>query len=94
MPIFKGVVENNQDPEKRFRVQVRLMGIHTGDKNKFPTENLPWCEVAGSTLFGNIGGVGGSSVLHNGTWVIVQFDESDLLYKEHGVVLGTVSGNY
>ena len=35
MPIFKGVVENNQDPEKRFRVQVRLMGIHTGDKNKY-----------------------------------------------------------
>lgn len=39
-----GFVENNVDPLKIGRVQVRLIGYHTNDENKIPSENLPWCQ--------------------------------------------------
>lgn len=37
-----GVVEDRQDPEQLGRVRVRCFGWHTEDKNKIPTEALPW----------------------------------------------------
>jgi len=39
---FIGVVEDRQDPEKRNRVRVRVIGDHTEDKTMIPTEALPW----------------------------------------------------
>jgi len=38
---FVGVVENNNDPRKEQRVQVRAFGIH-GTNTEILTENLPW----------------------------------------------------
>ena len=37
-----GVVENNNDPLKIGRCQVRIFGWHTDDKNLIPTADLPW----------------------------------------------------
>lgn len=37
-----GVVENNNDPVKIGRCQVRIFGWHTDDKNLIPTADLPW----------------------------------------------------
>ena len=37
---YVGVVENNKDPEKIGRCQVRIMGIH----DDMPSENLQWAE--------------------------------------------------
>lgn len=43
---YLGVVENNADPEKSGRVQVRIFGIHSSKLDELPTEALPWCTVA------------------------------------------------
>jgi hypothetical protein len=37
-----GVVEDRQDPEQLGRVRVRCFGWHTDEKDKIPTEQLPW----------------------------------------------------
>lgn len=39
---FIGVVEDRQDPEQLSRVRVRCFGWHTEDKEKIPTDQLPW----------------------------------------------------
>ena len=42
---FIGVIENNVDPRKEGRVQVRAFGIH-GTNQQIPTDALPWAIVA------------------------------------------------
>lgn len=42
---FMGVVEDNNDPQKLGRAQVRCFGFHTEDKTLLPTEDLPWAYV-------------------------------------------------
>ena len=37
-----GVVEDRQDPEQLGRVRVRCFGWHTEEKDKIPTDQLPW----------------------------------------------------
>jgi hypothetical protein len=37
-----GVVEDRQDPEQLGRVRVRCFGWHNDEKEKIPTESLPW----------------------------------------------------
>jgi hypothetical protein len=37
-----GVVEDRQDPEQLGRVRVRCFGWHTDEKDKIPTDQLPW----------------------------------------------------
>lgn len=39
---FMGVVEDRKDPRKMGRVRVRAFDIHPDDKDKVPTEDLPW----------------------------------------------------
>jgi len=39
---FIGVVEDRQDPEQLGRVRVRCFGWHTDEKDKIPTDQLPW----------------------------------------------------
>lgn len=40
--LFEGVVEDRQDPLFLGRVRVRAIGFHDPDKQKMPTETLPW----------------------------------------------------
>ena len=39
-----GVVENNNDPLKLGRCQVRIFGWHSENKDDIPTEDLPWTQ--------------------------------------------------
>jgi len=39
-----GFVENNVDPLKVGRCQVRLIGYHTNDTNQIPSDELYWCQ--------------------------------------------------
>ena len=44
--IYRGVIEDNNDPDKTGKCQVRVFGIHTEDKVKeglhgIPTKELP-----------------------------------------------------
>lgn len=102
MKFYRGVVENNEDPEMYGRVQVRIFGIHPAQNSGFETvetDHLPWAEVIGGTDFGLISGVGVSSVLHKGTWVWVVLEEDDpgrpiVLGVLHGVANTLSTSNY
>ena len=84
--LFRGVVENNKDPEKRGRVQVRVLGEDTMDLEKVPTTDLVWAEVMMPATWGGISGVGISSVLLQGTWVWLFYEDPG--NKSLPVVLG------
>ncbi|MDR2407697.1 MAG: N-acetylmuramidase domain-containing protein, partial [Bacteroidales bacterium] len=43
-----GRVENNRDPDKAGKVQVRIFGVH----NKLPDSELPWIPVLMAPIFG------------------------------------------
>lgn len=94
--LLRGVVEDNNDPLKVGRVRVRIFGLHTeknensGAKFEFiKASELPWAEVMGGTGFGLVGGVGLSSVLHQGTWVWVLLENND---PNKPIVIGTIHG--
>ncbi len=92
MHIYHGVVVNNQDPTRQGRVQVSLKELDgVGDGlSSVTNENLTWAEVMGSTMFGNVGGIGGSSVLHNGTEVYVVYNQDNT--SSTPLVIGTIQG--
>ena len=66
---YRGVIEDNNDPDKLGRVKVRVFGIHSDSEEDISTNDLPWSEVAYSLSFGNISGVGISSIPKQGSWV-------------------------
>jgi hypothetical protein len=41
---YRAIVENNDDPEKAGRVQVRIFGLHSPFASETPTDHLPWAE--------------------------------------------------
>lgn len=92
MRLYHGVVVNNQDPTRQGRVQVSIKELDgTGNGlSSVQNENLAWAEVLGSTMFGNVGGIGGSSILHNGTEVYVVYNQDNT--SSTALVLGTVQG--
>ena len=68
---FVGVVEDRQDPQKLGRVRVRVVGLHTHNKEDLPTADLPWSMVALSPTDAGISGLGlAPSFLPEGTHVI------------------------
>jgi hypothetical protein len=56
LPLFYGVVESNNDPEKLGRVRVRILGVHTNPE--ISTGDLPWSPVSMPTTEGGVSGVG------------------------------------
>lgn len=86
---YRGVVENNVDPQKFGRVQVRVFGIHD-EGSAVSTSALPWAEVSGGTDFGLVAGVGVTSVLRVGTVVWVFFNNNDYNFP---VVFAVVKGS-
>ena len=68
-----GVVESIDDPTCSGRVKVRVAGLH----DNIATENLPWCNYAGSGMFSGSGG-GQISIPRVGTKVRVRFAQDDV----------------
>ena len=89
---FVGVVEDRFDPEKLGRLRVRCLGIHTSDKNKIATADLPWASVMLPTTASGISGLGQSpSFIVEGAWVWGYFRDGDSLMQEM-VIVGTLPG--
>ena len=86
---YRGVIENNEDPDKIGRVQVRIFGIHPDDTAKVKTTMLPWAELMGSTMAGLNTGIGLSSIPNKGTYVWIFFEAGDW---NKPVVLGAIYG--
>ncbi len=89
---FIGVVEDRHDPLKVGRLKVRCLGIHTSDKNKIPTADLPWASVALPVTSSGISGIGHSATgIVEGSWVWGYFRDGEYLMQEL-VVVGTLPG--
>jgi len=85
-----GVVEDRHDPEKLGRVRVRWLGIHTEDKQKILTKDLPWSQVVQPTSGNTQAGVGTNSNILEGTWVVGFAKDVDLL--QDWMVMGILPG--
>jgi hypothetical protein len=78
---YRALVENNNDPEKLSRCKVRIAGIHTNDKEKLPTEALPWAELMLITARGYQG------IPLQGDWVWVFFDKEE---EDRPIIMGHI----
>ena len=89
---FVGVVEDRFDPEKLGRLRVRVLGVHTSNKNKIATADLPWASVVLPVTSSGISGLGQSpSFIVEGAWVWGYFRDGDSLMQEM-VIVGTLPG--
>ena len=80
--IYRGVVEDNNDPEKAGRCRVRVFGVHSELKIKtifegIPVEELLWAEPAMGLIEGSISGFGMWSIPVQGSHVFVFFENGN-----------------
>ena len=77
--IYRGIVEDNNDPEKAGRVRIRIFSIHSDNTNYIPTDTLPWAVPATSiTSFGGgLRNIGHYKVPDIGSHVFVFFEAGD-----------------
>jgi len=94
MELYYGVVEDIQDPKKLGRVKVRVVNVHTKDRNVIPTADLPWALVMAGTTTPSISGVGHSTFLLQGSWVVGTFTDTNLQAFLIMGSLPTISGDY
>jgi hypothetical protein len=88
---FFGVVEDRQDPLKMGRVRVRAFGVHTEDRSKIPTADLPWATPIMPYTSASISGVGESPTGPvEGTWVFGFFVDGKQMQQP--MIMGTLAG--
>jgi len=88
---FYGVVEDRNDPEYLGRVRVRAIGLHTDNKDKIATADLPWATVVLPVTSAGISGLGSSpAALLEGSWVFGYFRDGERCQEP--VILGSVPG--
>ena len=88
---FIGVVEDRNDPSKLGRVRVRCVGFHTEDKERIPTEGLPWAHVMHPVTDPSMNGMGNTpTFMVEGTWVVGFFRDAE--EKQQPIVMGTLPG--
>jgi len=80
-----GVVENNVDPLKLGRCQVRIFGFHTEVRTDYPTTDLPWCTFISNSS--NISGEGNFFIPNNGDYVAISFFDPE---EQKPVILGVI----
>ena len=86
--IYRGVVEDRNDPEKAGRVRVRVWGVHSNLRVKdvregIPTEELPWAEPAMGLIEGSVSGFGLWSVPLQGSHVFVFFENGHVMQPRY-----------
>lgn len=57
---WTGVVESRDDPEQLGRLQIRMLGYHSGDKTMIPTDTLPWAYPSQDITSAAMNGIGHS----------------------------------
>lgn len=82
--IFRGVVEDRNDPLKAGRCRIRVFGVHTDKKIKdeyegIPTDELPWAEPALGITEGSVSGFGLWSVPLQGSHVFLFFENKNIM---------------
>lgn len=88
--LYTGVVENRDDPLKLGRCQVRVVGLHTDDKQVLPTKDLPWAFPLQPVTSAGINGIGWTPVGPvPGTWVVLMFRDDDC---QQPIMIGTIGG--
>ncbi len=76
--MYRGVVENVDDPEKAGRVKIRIMGIHSDYEKYVKTEQLPWAIPATSLqLGGGLRNIGSYKVPDIGSHLFIFFEAGD-----------------
>jgi len=90
MITFYGIVEDRNDPLKIGRVRVRCHGIHTDDKAKISTADLPWAQVLLPTTEAAISGVGTQHGLVEGSTVFGFFRDAET--RQDPVVTHSAAG--
>jgi hypothetical protein len=90
MEIYYGIVEDRQDPLKVGRVRVRVHGIHTDDKQKIASPDLPWAQVMLPTTSAGLSGFGTQHGLVEGSTVILFFRDGKKCQQP--VVIGSTAG--
>ncbi len=91
--IYRGVVEDRDDPLRLGRCRVRVMGVQTeeqgGDLNKVPYDELQWAEPIGPNFEGSISGSGAFCVPLQGSHVMVFYENGNMMQPRY---FGSVSG--
>ena len=93
MKTYYCIVENNVDPEKIGKVQVRIFGDHPENRDDdtalsyIPTEYLPWAECMSPVTSENISGMGEFNVPANGSLCIGTYLDKE---EQRPVILGTL----
>lgn len=82
--IYRGVVEDNNDPLLAGRCRVRVFGVHTEMKVKtavegIPTDELPWAQPAYGLIEGSISQYGCWAVPLQGSHVFLFFESGNIL---------------
>lgn len=95
---YRGVVEDNKDPEVRGRVRARIWGIHTDKKVKtdtegIPTNELPWCEPCLPIMEGGISGFGMFGVPLQGSHIMIFFENGNLNQPRYFASLPSIPKN-
>ena len=88
--LYTGIVENRYDPLKLGRCQVRIIGLHTHDKQKLPTADLPWAYPMQPITSAAMSGIGSTPLgLVEGTSVVILFQDPD---KQYPIMIGSLGG--
>lgn len=83
---YQAIIENNDDPLKLGRCQVRIIGIHTTNRKNsnaneyLPVEDLPWAEIAFPANCSALSQVSSFDVPENGSFVWLFFKDKELQY--------------
>lgn len=80
--IYRGVIEDNNDPYQLGRCKIRIWGLHDEEKSPnmkegLPTDILPWAEPCLGLVEGSVSGYGMFSVPLQGSHVFCFFENGN-----------------